>query len=245
VKQSQRREVVAALVKAGRRDLARQFVRAISVEVGPREAHAAKVEKPVLQTVAAIHKALDGAVSAYSKHFEGDVRPGRSWQNFITTKKGGRRYASGWLADDKHKVRYYFTVILDTRGRIDDVYPEIRGLHRDDTLASAPRVARMSSAEPPIDPKIFADPKKMFGNVKYSMAEAKATRLKRTPMAHARREARAGSTDRDMFNMMKNLDLGIARLQKKKFEDRDTRLLIEQMDGLSSNLLAGMKERGW
>lgn len=35
MKQSQKREVVAALVKAGRRDLARQFVRAISVEVGP------------------------------------------------------------------------------------------------------------------------------------------------------------------------------------------------------------------
>ena len=57
---------------------------------------------------------------------------------------------------------------------------------------------------------------------------------------------RAGAaTDREMFSVMKQLDLGIARLQKKKFEDRDTRLLVEEMDRLSEILLDGMKARGW
>jgi hypothetical protein len=109
-----------------------------------------------------VQKTLAAAVGRYSSYLGMKLKVAQSWTNFSLKKKGGYDWLKAYLFEEGTGKTVHFTIKI-SNGTID----AIRGSIQDSSgnvLKVAKDIRRMSSAEPPIEPGMLADPKNVFGH---------------------------------------------------------------------------------
>ena len=132
-------------------------------------------KKAVQDTVSAIQAALKKGSAAYTKHFGTEVRIGKGWDNFQLKKKGGHNWLTAYLALPEKESILYFLIRIDSYGRIDNIYPEVRRTKDQTTMVHGKKYQTGVGGAAAPKPDLLSKPKEFFPTAKLESTEKEST----------------------------------------------------------------------